>query len=320
MEKYQPEKKHYPNLKNMKIKITKEEQNQRLDIFLSNKFSVSRSQVQKKIKQGEVLVNGKNKTPHYLTADGDILETKKITKQETKVSPNKNIILNIIKETNDYLVLEKPSGIAVHPAEGLNEPTLVDGICARYPKIAQIGEDKLRPGIVHRLDKDVSGVIVVAKTQKMFDSLKNQFKKRSVTKEYIALAHGAIEEEEIEITTPIGRSKTKPGKMAAHTTKEKGDKDAKTFVKVLERFRNLTLLSIKISTGRTHQIRVHLNSIENPIAGDTLYTNRRIKKANLKRPFLHASKIEFEDLDGQKKCFESELPKELKNFLIEKRK
>ena len=177
-----------------------------------------------------------------------------------------------------------------------------------------MGEDKLRPGIVHRLDRDVSGLMVVARTQKMFESLKQQFQDRSIQKQYTALVHGVIDEEHRVIDTPIGRSQTKSGKMAAHTQELEGDRDAKTEYTVLKRLKNYTLLEIRLHTGRSHQIRVHLHSIGYPVVGDALYTNKRVKHKNLGRIFLHESKLSFDDASGERRTYESELPKELKHF------
>jgi 23S rRNA pseudouridine1911/1915/1917 synthase len=299
----------------MKLTILQNESISRIDKFISDKLGVSRSFIQKQIKDGSILVNGESTSAKLIPKVGDIVEITKIEQDKPDLSPDSSVTFNIIDETDEYIIIEKPAGLVVHPAKGINKPTLVNGLIEKYPDLIGVGEDEFRPGIVHRLDKDVSGLMVVARTQKMFDHLKKQFQERTVTKEYTGLVHGVIDDEERSINTPIGRSQTKSGKMAAHTGEFEGDRDAKTEYKVLDRIKNYTLLQVTIHTGRTHQIRVHLNSIEHPVVGDTLYTNKRIKRKNLGRIFLHASKLGFKNLDQEQKKYESELPKDLKTFL-----
>jgi 23S rRNA pseudouridine1911/1915/1917 synthase len=310
----------------MKLEVQTDDTIERLDKFLAAKLpELSRSFIQKNIKAGSITVNQETTTTKYNPKVGDIIEISQTEQPKPDISPNKDVEFKIIDEQDDYVVIEKPSGLIVHPAEGINEPTLVNGLLAKYPELMGIGEDDLRPGIVHRLDKDVSGLMVVARTQEMFSHLKQQFQERLVTKEYTGLVHGVIEEEDGTIETPIGRSLSKSGKMAAHPspkasegrhTNQFNDRDAKTEYKVLERIKNYTKLLITIHTGRSHQIRVHMNSIEHPVAGDTLYTNKRVKQPALDRLFLHASKLGFTTLEGDNKEYESKLPKELKNFLL----
>ena len=299
----------------MKITIQPQDKIERIDKFLAEKFKISRAFIQKQIKNGSITVNNDKINAHYKPMLGDIIEIEKTEKDPPDISPSKTIKFKIIEKTDDYIVIEKPARLVVHPAEGIHELTLVNGLLAKYPEIAKVGENELRPGIVHRLDRDVSGLMVIARTQKMFDHLKKQFQERSIEKEYTALVHGVIEDEDGTINTPIGRSKTKDGKMAAHSQETEGDREAITEFEVIERKKNYTLLSVKILTGRSHQIRVHLNSIEYPIVGDKLYTNKRIKNADLNRLFLHASRLAFNDLDSERKEYKSKLPKELINFL-----
>ena len=299
----------------IKIPIQPQDKIERIDKFLAEKFKISRAFIQKQIKNGSITVNNDKINAHYKPMLGDIIEIEKTEKDPPDISPSKTIKFKIIEKTDDYIVIEKPARLVVHPAEGIHELTLVNGLLAKYPEIAKVGENELRPGIVHRLDRDVSGLMVIARTQKMFDHLKKQFQERSIEKEYTALVHGVIEDEDGTINTPIGRSKTKDGKMAAHSQETEGDREAITEFEVIERKKNYTLLSVKILTGRSHQIRVHLNSIEYPIVGDKLYTNKRIKNADLNRLFLHASRLAFNDLDSERKEYKSKLPKELINFL-----
>lgn len=239
--------------------------------------------------------------------------------------------LEIIYEDKDIAVMNKPAGIAVHPApHNPEEKTLVPDILERWPEIKDVGEDALRPGIVHRLDKETSGVLVVAKNQSAFEHLKEQFQSRAVKKTYLALVIGRMPQKEGEISYAIGRSK-KFGKFAVHNTRKsdfrgKADfpklREAITRWRVLEDYEDengnpLTLLEIKPATGRTHQIRVHLASIGHPVAGDNLYGGKPAKKYRdvLERQFLHASTIELTLPKGGKLRVEAELPDGLSEFL-----
>lgn len=226
-------------------------------------------------------------------------------------------MVNTVAETNDYIVIEKPAGLLVHQAPGHTGPTLVDELSEKYPALKTVGDNPARPGLVHRLDKDASGLMVVAKTQAMFNDLKQQFQNRSVNKEYITLVHGVLTptQEHDVITKPIGRAHGRLARMAAHSQSLDSAKEAKTEYWVIKRLRHHTLLRIKIHTGRTHQIRVHMFSLGYPLVGDKIYIQKRVKPAkNIERLFLHASKLGFRDLDGQYHEYESLLPEELKLF------
>lgn len=246
----------------------------------------------------------------------------------------------IIYEDDDLLVIDKPSGLIVHGAPGIEEETLADLLLLKYPNLAEVGEDILRPGIVHRLDKDVSGLMVVAKNNKTFHHLKSQFKDRDVNKTYLALVHGVVSKDHDDINFPIKRAKD-GYKMAAlplnvdqlltrrsPRSRDKGNiaghfkaREASTSFEVLKRYVNYSYLEINIKTGRTHQIRVHFLAYGHPLAGDDLYCTRRTKqrnqKLNLGRVFLVASKLSFTDLQGEIKEFSLDLPKELKSSLPE---
>lgn len=224
-------------------------------------------------------------------------------------------MIKIIATEDDYLVIDKPAGLLVHPAPGKTEPTLTAELLAQYPTLAGIGDSDERPGIVHRLDRDVSGLMVVAKTQVMFLALKRQFQHHEILKEYTALVHGVLtpKQEHGIIDKPIGRH-GRTGRMAARTTSLDKDREAKTEYWVIKRFTHHTLLRVKIHTGRPHQIRVHLFSLGYPVVGDTLYRQKRIKSAKIKRLFLHASKLGFNDLQKEYREYESPLPEELKLF------
>ena len=228
-----------------------------------------------------------------------------------------------IFENTNFLIINKPAGLLVHGADHIKEPTLADQLLKKYPKLAKVGEDPCRPGIVHRLDKQVSGLMAVAKTQTAFDHLKKQFQDRTIIKIYTALVYGKIEKDEDKINFPIQRS-SKGHKMAAlpFTTKGKLTKEGRqaiTEFEIIKKFINYTLLKVKIKTGRTHQIRVHLSAYGHPVVGDNLYSTKKTreknKKLNLGRIFLTATELSFIDLNEKQQIFKIDLPEELKIFL-----
>lgn len=234
--------------------------------------------------------------------------------------------VEIIADAKDYLVINKPAGLLVHGAPHIKEETLVNWLLQKYPEVGQVGEDLDRPGIMHRLDKDVSGLMVIAKNHASYESLKEQFKNRTITKEYTALVYGKVLKDEDEIDFPIKRS-TKGYKMAAvpqnfseENEDEKVRRAATTF-SVLKRFINFTLLKVIIKTGRTHQIRVHLHAYGYPIVGDGLYCNKQSKiknkKYDLGRVFLTSTHLEFDDLSGSRQNFSIGLPENLTQFLTQ---
>lgn len=311
---------------NKLIKVKSENIGKRLDIFLTEKDEdKTRSQWQKMIKAGGVLVNGKNQTAHYFLKEGDRIE---IRNKKLEIRENANTDTNqyfenikIIFETPEYVVINKPAGLLVHPTVREEKNTLVDWLIEKYPGIEKVAEHPDRPGIVHRIDKEVSGLLVVPKTFASFENLKSQFKKRETYKEYITLVYGEVEKNEDRINKPIIRSKIKGFFVAQHKNDTSDlSKNAITDYQVMTRYKNFTLLKVKILTGRTHQIRVHLKSIGHSVVGDNLYLthdikNKKNKKVELGRIFLHASLIGFKDLNGECQEFISELPSELKTFL-----
>jgi 23S rRNA pseudouridine1911/1915/1917 synthase len=251
---------------------------------------------------------------------------------------NINDFPEIIFEDDACLVINKPAGLAVHHGGNIEGLTLTDLLVHRYPTIAKVGDDPVRPGIVHRLDKDVSGLMVVAKTEKSFISLKEQFQKREINKQYLALVYGKVENDDDDICFPIKRSRD-GYRMAAMPlnaadllirrspkSRDKGNisglfkaKEAITSFKVIKRFVNYTYLEVKIKTGRTHQIRVHFFAYGHPLVGDTLYFTKKTKakndKLSLGRVFLMASRLSFFDQAGEKKDFTINLAPELASFL-----
>ena len=301
-----------------KIIVSEKDEDIRLDKYLVQHFSdLSRSQIQKLIKQEKVLVNQKSATKKYLLKIKNNISIN-FNKQEIEIkkpdlSSNKNIKLDIVFEDENYLVINKQANLIIHPS--LSHPegdTLINAIINHYPEITEVGEDELRPGIVHRLDKEVSGLLVIAKNNKSFQDLKDQFKNREVYKEYIALVHGIPTKDHETIELRIARS-IDGHKMAAQPGV---GKKAITEYEIIEKYNNFALLKVVIKTGRTHQIRVHLNAIGYPVVGDQVYKPKKLKtRVKLDRIFLHSHKLEFLNLDKQKIRFISDLPSELKNFL-----
>jgi len=229
----------------------------------------------------------------------------------------------ILHKNKEFAVIVKPAGLLVHGADHIKDRSMVDDLLKDFPQIKKIGDDPVRPGIVHRLDKLASGLMVVALTQESFYNLKKQFQKRTIDKFYTALVFGKVSKDEDEITFPIIRS-SKGHKMASLPNTVKGEKtttgrNAKTNFWIKNRFINYTLIKVKIKTGRTHQIRVHMTAYGHPLVGDDLYSTKktRIKnrKLELGRIFLVADKLEFTDLQGKRQKFETELPDELKEFM-----
>lgn len=283
---------------------------QRLDIFLTDRIpDLTRSAIAKKIKNQEFLIDEKKTSVHtflkagqkisYKAVSKTAINQKEISLKTTPYLPGLGKIT--IKQTRDWILINKPAGLLVHPDSKHPDGTLVDILLKKYPSMAKIGEDPQRPGIVHRLDKNVSGLMVVAKTQKAFDNLKRQFAQRKTQKSYIALVHGRPPKEQGEIKFKIARSKSKP-RMAARPAHEAEGQIAWTHYKVLKTIKSYSLLELNIFSGRTHQIRAHLFAIGCPVVGDCLYTVKNPKKNHLKtqgRIMLQSVKLSFTDPDSQ---------------------
>ncbi len=292
----------------------------RLDRFLVERLkSLSRSKIQHLIEDGQVKVNKQSvNKKHYWLNDGDRIEIlsldlRKPLQKKKALFLKKDI--KIIKKAKDYVVIEKPSGLIVHGTREIKEYSLADYLLKKYPQIKEVGDDsEFRPGIVHRLDKKVSGLMVIALNQDSFKDLKAQFKNRSVVKKYLALVHDQMEDYSGKVDFPIERSK-RSGKMVAKP-KHLDEKEALTLWEVKEKFAHYTLLDVQIKTGRNHQIRAHMQAIHHPVVGDDLYNIKGYKdKFNLDRIFLHAYYLEFTDLNKEKQKFEIKLPEKLKNFI-----
>jgi len=227
--------------------------------------------------------------------------------------------IGIVYEDNNVLVINKPSGLITHPKNADDNQESVTGwLVEKYPEIKNVGEDPLRPGLVHRLDKDTSGLLVISKTQDSFFYLKNLFQERKIKKFYLALVSGKPKEPKGIIDAPMGRIGMKRTTRVIGNKKLKDKKDAVTEYSTLKSFRNFTLLDVSPHTGRTHQIRVHLKSIGTPVAGDPLYGHKNVTEPKQpERLFLHAYKLQFISPDGKSLAFEIDLPDELQKFINE---
>ncbi len=284
---------------------------QRLDVYLTKAGHFpSRSKAREAIDRGEVLLAGRRVAAHALVSEGQelaFLGHVVVTATRPAAPP-----LAVVHEDEDYAVIEKPAGVVVHDGPGVRGALLTDAVLARYPEAAAAGEPG-RPGIVHRLDRDVSGLLVVARTPAGYAHFTDLFARQRVTKVYTALVHGVPAEESGEIRLKIGRS-TRYARMAARPEGQEG-KAAVTRYEVRDRFPNAALLSVRILTGRTHQIRAHLFAIGHPIVGDTLYPMRKKTSLALGRPFLHAAELRFTDPSGVERTFVSPLPDDLAAML-----
>ena len=298
----------------MNIKVNEENVGKRIDSFIPMvQEDISRSMVQKLIEQKNIKVNGKETKHSYKLKLNDEIEIFVPEAKEINLKAQ-DIPLNVIYEDNDIIVINKPKGMVVHPANGNPDGTLVNAVMNLCKdSLSGIGGE-IRPGIVHRLDKDTSGAIIVAKNDKAHIALSEQLKNHEVKKTYLALVRGIIKENEATINMPIARSKKDRKKMDV----DKDGKEAITHFKVLGRYKNkYTLLQINLETGRTHQIRVHLSHIGYPIIGDEVYSNGK-NEWNVSGQCLHAWKLEFiHPITGKKISLEAEIPEYLKNIIKE---
>lgn len=296
--------------------ITVEEENsgERLDALVSENFNdLSRTMVQNMIKQGNILVDGKQVKPSYRVKEHEEIKIVIPELEILQVNPE-NIPLEILYEDKDIVIVNKPKGLVVHPAHGNWEGTLVNALLYHIKDLSGIN-GKLRPGIVHRLDKDTSGVLVVAKNDQAHRSLAEQIKVQSIKREYIALVHGGIKESLGTIDAPIGRSKTDRKKMAV----VKEGRAAISEYEVLERFPNYTLVKVTLLTGRTHQIRVHFAYIKHSVVGDPLYGSGK-RNLGFKSQALHAHLLGLvHPRTGQYMEFTSPLPEQFLMVLKELR-
>lgn len=299
--------------------IYEEESKERLDKFLQQKLpDITRSQIKKLILQGKISVNKELPSVHRWLKKDDVIYYDQDKQTTFDQIEEKIIEPRIIERNDEYLILEKPHDLLVHATDKGETNTLADWLMENYPQTKKIGDDPQRPSIVHRLDREVSGLIVIPLTQDSFDNIKKQFQSRTIKKEYTALVHGNVLNDSGEITTPLERDK-KTGLMKVQNAKGSG-RNAHTTYEVIKRYINYTLLKVKIKTGRMHQIRAHLYSIGHSIVGDKLYQTkdlRKKKKVLSQRIFLHSHLLKIKNLNGEWKKYESPLPTSLQNFLKE---
>lgn len=294
-----------------KVIVQANEKGIRLDSYIaSKKKDLSRTNVKRLIENDNILVNNSSQKISYKVQVGDEISIVIPEAKEIELKPQ-DIKVDIVYEDDSIIVVNKPKGMVVHPAIGNPDGTLVNAIMnICKDSLSGIGGE-IRPGIVHRLDKDTTGLLIIAKNDKAYVNLSEQIKNREVKKIYIALVRGIIPENEATINMPIGRSTKDRKKMAV----VKNGKEAVTHFKVLNRFKNYTLLEIKIDTGRTHQIRVHMSEIGYPVVGDMVYSNGK-NEFGIQGQMLHAKSLDFKHpITGKQMHLEAELPKYFKEVI-----
>lgn len=307
-----------PAIKLQEIFTPLQQSGTRLDKLLAQNFiQIPRETFRKEILKGNILVNEKKVKPNYVTEEHDEIKVDIFIEELQKEAlPDSSVEINIVYNHPDFLIIEKPAGISVHPSEKEQSGTLANGLLEKFPEIKNVGENAMRPGIVHRLDKYTSGLLLVPKNQNSFVFFKDLFKNRKVTKKYTAVCWGDFANQTGVIDLMIGRSKSNPLRQSASKSADKlgNAKDAMTKYKVLktseDKRKSLVLATPK--TGRKHQIRVHLHSIGHPIVGDKMYELAITKEKNkpFERFLLHANYLEFTFLDGKKYVFDSPIPAE----------
>lgn len=283
--------------------VVESNENKRTDAYISEITDYSRTAVQRLIDEEKITINGKIVKSSYKVQYGDKIEIEEEPAKEIELKAQ-DIPLEILYEDDDIIVVNKPKGMVVHPANGNPDGTLVNAIMAICKdSLSGIGGE-IRPGIVHRLDKNTSGAIIIAKNDRAHINLSEQLKNHEIKKTYIALVRGVVKENNASINMPIGRSKKDRKKMDV----DKNGKEAITHFKVLKRYKDCTLLEINIETGRTHQIRVHLSHIGYPIIGDDVYSNGK-NRWNIEGQCLHAKKLDFKHpITGKEMHIEAKLP------------
>ncbi len=292
----------------MEIKVLEEENKIRIDKYLSEYLEESRSMIAKMIEEGYILVNDGAVKSNYVVRTGDILAVLEGFVQEEDIIPQ-DIKINIVYEDDDVIVVNKDSGMVVHPGSGNRGGTLVNALMFYTKDLSNINGE-VRPGIVHRIDKDTSGLMVVAKNNKAHEILADMLSRHEVKREYIALLKGEFMHDTATINAPIGRDKLDRKKMCVTDV---NSKEAITHLKVLERFKGYTLVKLSLETGRTHQIRVHMAYIGFPIYNDPVYTKDACDDFG---QFLHSASLNFKQpITGEELNFECPLPDKFKNFV-----
>ena len=306
----------------MDLKIGAEHAGLRLDAFLASQIEGwSRARLRKLIENEDVLVNGKPSKPSYKLREGDELEIELTTTSTVNFEPE-NIPIDIVYEDDTLVVVNKPAGLVVHPAAGTPSGTLANALAYHFQQLPDSGTG-VRPGIVHRLDRDTSGLMVIAKTESALENLSDQFRDRTVYKSYVALVHGRVLSQSGKIDQPLTRDASNRTRMAV----VRGGRNALTLYRIRRSFERFTLLDVELKTGRTHQIRVHLAWLKHPVVGDETYgggrdntvqdPQLRARIRNLKRHFLHAEKLAFtHPTTNEVMKFESALPSELSELLL----
>ncbi len=291
----------------------------RLDRVLALLTGLARSRVTALIDAGHATLDGEVVSRSTRVAEGqwvevDAEELSAPVPGSEKPEPDSEIVFEVVHEDDDVVVIDKPAGLVVHPGSGNLDGTLVNGLLARWPEMAGLGELR-RPGIVHRLDKGTSGLMVVARSPRAFESLGLQLRRRAVSRRYLALVWGTVEADRGMVDAPIGRSERSPLRQTVSAS----GREARTTYEVVHRWTEpeVTLLACRLETGRMHQIRVHLTAIGHAVVGDAGYRgDRQGFGETLGRPFLHAWRLAFEHPDGRGQVsFASELPTELQNLL-----
>lgn len=305
---------------NVTLHVSEADVGTRLDAYLVSRIEGwSRSRLQRLIDEEDVLVNGHAVKSSYKVAKGDEIEVELAPAPLSNFTPE-NIPLNIVFEDEDLIVINKPAGLVVHPAAGIHSGTLANALAYHFQQLSKAGS--IRPGIVHRLDKDTSGLLVVAKTESGHENLADQFRAREVFKSYVALVYGVVKQEVGRIEQPIARDPRNRTRMAIVP----GGRGALSLYKVRRSYDSFTLVDVELKTGRTHQIRVHLSWLKHPVVGDELYAGGRdnnvrdvqlraqIRKLN--RQFLHAEQLGFHHpRTGEQMRFVAPLPAELTHLL-----
>ena len=291
------------------IDVSDEETGERIDSFLSGKTEFTRTRIQQLIKDRNITVNGKPTKSSYKIEENDeiIIEVPEV--ETTEIKPE-NIKIDIVYEDSDIAVINKQAGLVVHPAHGHYSGTLVNALLYHIKDLSGINGE-IRPGIVHRLDKDTSGLIVIAKNDKVHTALTEMFQEKKIRKTYLAILKGKLNKSEGKIVTQIGRDKNDRKKMTVIDDAAKG-KNAITNYRVISQNNLFTLVKVNIETGRTHQIRVHMRYLGYPILGDSVYG----RKDNEKRQMLHAYKLEFiHPVTGRQMEFIGEIPEDFQKAL-----
>ena len=292
----------------LEIKVNEEDKGLRIDSFLANSSDLSRSQIQKLIEEGRVLVNNETTVSRYKVNPGDFITAEYLEQTPTDIKP-KNIALDIVYEDEDLIVINKPKGLVVHPAAGNYDNTLVNALLYHCKELSDIN-GYYRPGIVHRIDKDTSGLLVCAKNNAAHAALSAQLQDKTCFRKYYAIVNGIIDNNEGIINAPIGRSSKDRQKMEVT---DKNSKEAITEFKVLQRLSSTCLVECELKTGRTHQIRVHMAFIKHPVLNDPKYSKKTIDETG---QYLHAYYLSFiHPKTNERMEFVTDMPEYMKNYI-----